>query len=152
MFGPAGILSGIDMRDAAPRFSGKTIDGGRFDNQSLLGQVVLIQFWTTWCPVCRRDQEAVDNLVNDFAGKGLVVLAVNVGEARKKVRRYLEDSPRSCRIVLTEDTNLSAVFAARSYPLYVLIDRDGKLATTQTGSGGEASLRRMLEKAGLRAD
>ena len=48
-----------------------------------------------------------------------------------------------------EDTNLAALYAARSYPLYVLIDRDGNVVGRQKGAAGEAALRRLLNKAGL---
>jgi len=48
-----------------------------------------------------------------------------------------------------EDTNLVALYAARSYPLYVLIDRDGNVAGRQNGAAGEDALRRLLRKAGL---
>jgi hypothetical protein len=57
--------------------------------------------------------------------------------------------PRACKIVLTEDTNLAALYPARSFPLYVLIDRDGNVAGTQKGAGGAVMLRRLLRKAGL---
>jgi hypothetical protein len=65
------------------------------------------------------------------------------------VKQYLAESPRACRIVLLEDTNLAALYAARTYPLYVLIDREGNVAGRQTGAAGEDSLRRLLRKAGL---
>jgi hypothetical protein len=51
-----------------------------------------------------------------------------------------------------EDTNLAALYAARSYPLYVLIDRDGNVAGRQAGAAGEESLRRLLGKAGLEVE
>src|SRR5579871_728248 len=91
--------------EPAPKFFAKTMDGERFTNDSLKGKVVLIQFWATWCQYCRRDQPAVDAVVHEFADKGLVVLAVNVGEGKKKVKQYLQDSPRACKVVLTGDTN-----------------------------------------------
>jgi thiol-disulfide isomerase/thioredoxin len=116
------------------------------------GKVVLLQFWTTWCPYCRKEQDAVEALVHDFTARGLVVLAVNVGESKKKVKQYLADSPRSCKIVLTDDTNLAALYAAKSYPLYVLIDRDGNLASQQDGAAGEGALRDLLARAGLDAE
>ena len=147
-----GSSEAIDSRQPAPRFSAKTMEGERFTNDVVRGKPVLVQFWTTWCGYCRRDQETVDELAKEFEGKGLVVLAVNVGEPRKKVRQYLDSRPRSCRIVLTEDTNLAAMFAARAYPLYVLIDREGKIAGNQEGSAGEAGLRRLLAKAGLEGE
>jgi hypothetical protein len=90
----------------------------------------------------------VDEITKEFAAKGLVVLAVNVGESRRKVQQYLDSNPRACKIVLTEDTNLAAVWSARAFPFYVAIDRAGKFAGTQEGSS-EAGLRRLLGKIGL---
>lgn len=147
-----GALLAIGSREPAPRFHAKTLDGEVFTNESLKGKVVLLDFWTTWCPYCKEEQGAVDALLHDFAGRGLVVLAVNVGESKKKVKQYLADSPRTCKIVLTADTNLAALYAATSYPLYVLIDRDGNIAGQQDGAAGEAALRRLLAKAGLRSE
>ena len=137
------------VRDPAPRFSARTLDGERYTNQSLAGHPVLIQFWATWCPRCRSDQPAVDAIAREFADKGLVVLAVDLGEAKRTVTSYLDRSPRQCKIVLTQDTNLAAVFAAKVVPLYVLIGEDGKIAGTQEGAGGEAMLRRFIRRVGL---
>lgn len=122
------------------------------NNESVAGKVVLIQFWATWCQYCRSDEPSVEAIVREFGPKGLIVLAVDVGESKKKVRQYLEKSPRTCQIVLTEDTNLAAWYAAKTYPYYVLIDREGKLAGEQKGAAGEAALRRLLRKGGLASD
>src|ERR1700733_14339557 len=92
----------------APNFHAKTTAGETYTNATLKGKVVLLQFWTTWCPYCR--------------------------------------------IVLTEDTNLAAMYQANSYPIYVVIDRDGNIAAEQRGAGGERSIRRMLRKAGVDAE
>ncbi|MGH9722100.1 MAG: TlpA family protein disulfide reductase, partial [Bryobacteraceae bacterium] len=107
-----------DDREPAPRFTARTIDGERFSNDTVKGKVVLVQFWTTWCGYCRRDQPAVETITREFKDK-LIVLAVDVDETRSKVRQYLADSPRSCKIVLSEDTNLAGVFEANSFPLYI---------------------------------
>lgn len=120
-----------------------------FTNESLKGRPVLLQFWATWCGYCRSDQPAVDKMVREFGPKDLVVLAVDVNQSKKKVQEYLQHSPREGKIVLTEDTNLAAIFPAPGYPLYVLIDREGKIAGTQEGAGGERALRRLLKKVGL---
>jgi thiol-disulfide isomerase/thioredoxin len=138
-----------DEGQPAPRFHAKTMGGDTYTNQSVKGKVVLLQFWTTWCPYCRKEQGLVDSIDHEFADKGLVVLAINVAESKKKVKQYLQESPRSCRIVLTEDTNLAAMYQANAYPIYVVIDRDGNIAAEQRGSGGERALRQMLRKAGV---
>jgi hypothetical protein len=51
--------------------------------------------------------------------------------------------------VLTKDTNLAAMYNAQSYPIYVVIDRDGNIAAEQRGAAGDAALRRLLKRAGL---
>ena len=140
-------LTALDTREPAPGFTAMTLDGEKLTNSLLKGKVVLLQFWTTWCPYCRRDEDAVEAITKEFAKQDLLVVAVNVGESRRKVKQYLQQSPRSCKVVITEDTNLAAIFAAKSFPMYVLIDRQGKIAGTQNGAGGEDMLRRLLSKA-----
>ena len=146
---PSAVFAGSDDREPAPRFHAKTMEGEQFTNESVKGRVVLFQFWTTWCPYCKSEEALVNDITKEFSDKGLIVLAVDVAESKKKVVEYLKDHPRKCRIVLTSDTNLAAMYAANSYPIYVVIDRDGKIVDTQRGAGGERSLRRMLENAGL---
>ncbi|MGD0296537.1 MAG: TlpA disulfide reductase family protein [Bryobacteraceae bacterium] len=135
--------------EPAPRFHAKSLDGENFSNDSVKGKVVLLQFWATWCKFCRGEQSVVDELTREFADRGLVVLAVDFMEPKKVVKKYLEQMPRACKVILTEDTNLAALYPSRSFPLYVVIDRDGNIAGTQKGAGGAGSLRRLLSKAGL---
>ena len=138
-----------EPREAAPQFTASTLQGETFTNDSLRGHVALLQFWTTWCPYCRREQPILDNITRDFSGQGLVVLAVNVGESGDTVEKYLEEHARKCRIVLTQDTNLVAEFHPTAFPLYVLIDREGNIAGTEEGAGGDLGIRDLLNRAGL---
>lgn len=142
-------LTAAAARDAAPPFMARTLTGETFTNDSLKGQVVLLQFWTTWCPYCRRDQPVVDRITRDFSGDGLVVLAVNAGESAEKVKTYLEQHPRSCNVVLAKDTNLLGAFTLKGVPTYVLIDRDGNIAGTDEDIRGNLGIRGLLRRAGL---
>ena len=144
-----GMSAGSKPREAAPNFNATTTAGEKFNNSSLKGKVVLLEFWTTWCGYCLQEAPLVEQLNDEFSAKGLVVLTINVGESKKTVKKYLEQHPRKTRVVLTDDTNLAAMFEAKSYPIYVVIDRDGNVAATQKGAGGEDALRDMLARAGL---
>jgi cytochrome c biogenesis protein CcmG, thiol:disulfide interchange protein DsbE len=135
----------------APRFRAKTTSGEQFNNEAVKGKVVLFEFWTTWCQYCAAEADLVDDIAKEFSGKGLIVLAVDVLEPDKKVKQYLVDHPRSVPIVLTKDTNLAAMYNAQSYPIYVVIGRDGNIAGEQRGAGGERALRRLLKRAGIEA-
>jgi thiol-disulfide isomerase/thioredoxin len=146
------VFGGTTNKEPAPRFHAKTMDGQNFANESIKGKVVLFEFWTTWCPYCVGEAPFVDQIAQDSKDKGFIVLAVNVGESKKTVRKYLEGHPRVCPIVLMEDTNLAAMYAATVYPIYVLIDREGYIAGTQRGAAGEMALRRFLTRAGIGSD
>jgi thiol-disulfide isomerase/thioredoxin len=138
-----------DDNEPAPRFRAKTISGEMFNNESVKGKVVLLEFWTTWCQYCHQEEPLVEQINKEFADKGLIVLAIDVAESKKTVKKYLDQHPRATRIVLTEDTNLAAMYQANSYPIYVVIDRDGNIAAEQRGAAGEKALRGMLASAGI---
>lgn len=149
------LLAGVSVygrpnaRERAPRFNAKTTTGEKFTNESTKGKVVLLEFWTTWCPYCFADAPIVDKLNKECSDKGLIVLSVNVGESKKTVNKYLAVNSRTTRIVMTEDTNLAAMYEATVYPIYVVIDRDGNIVGTRRGAIGEDGLRDMLADAGI---
>ena len=143
------LLNANTAREPAPRFHATTTSGEKFSNESIKGKIVLFEFWATWCGYCDHEAPYVDQIAKEFAGKGLIVLAIDVGESKKTVKRYLDSHPRSVPIVMMEDTNLAAMYQANVYPIYVLIDRDGTIAGTQRGAAGELALRRFLMRAGL---
>jgi thiol-disulfide isomerase/thioredoxin len=144
-----GVRADDETGQPAPRFRARTTSGDQFNNESVRGKVVLFEFWTTWCQYCEQEAEMVDDIAKEFSGQGLIVLAVDVLEPDQRVKKYLAEHPRAVPIVLTKDTNLAAMYNARSYPIYVVIDRDGNIAGEQRGAAGERALRRMLKRAGL---
>jgi len=145
----ASLLAASNTKEAAPHFTATTTAGERFSNDSIKGKVVLLEFWTTWCGYCANEAAFVDKIGHELAPKGLILLAIDVGESKKTVKKYLEQHPRDCKIVLMEDTNLAAMYQATVYPIYVVIDRDGFIVGTQRGAGGEESLRRLIARAGI---
>jgi len=144
-----GLAAASKDKEPAPRFNATTTSGEKFNNESIKGKVVLLEFWTTWCGYCADEADFVDKIGRDFTGKGLILLAIDVGESKKTVKKYLEQHPRTCKIVYMEDTNLAAMYAATVYPIYVVIDRDGNVAGTQRGAAGEEALKHLLVRGGL---
>jgi thiol-disulfide isomerase/thioredoxin len=144
-------FAGDETGQPAPRFRAKTTAGDQFNNASIKGKVVLFEFWTTWCRYCENEASLVDDIAKEFSEKGLIVLAVDVLEPDQKVKKYLAEHPRSVPIVLTKDTNLAAMYNAQSYPIYVVIDREGNIAGEQRGAAGDKGLRRLLKRAGIEA-
>ncbi len=136
-----------------PIFRAKSVSGESLDNSALQGKTALIQLWATWCGYCRKDQPVVEKLSKEFASKGLIVLAVNVGETREKVEAYLKENPRpGVKLVHSLDSNLAAMIQPQGFPFYVVLDKQGRIAGVQAGSGGEVALRDLLGRAGLEND
>jgi thiol-disulfide isomerase/thioredoxin len=136
-------------REPAPRFNATATTGEKFSNDSVKGRVVLLEFWTTWCGFCADEASFVDKIGRELADKGLILLAIDVGESKKTVKKYLDQHPRKCKLVMMEDTNLAAMYQANAYPIYVVIDREGFIVGTQRGAGGEDALRRLIARAGI---
>jgi thiol-disulfide isomerase/thioredoxin len=149
---PAFALAGDETGQPAPRFRAKTTTGEQFNNESIKGKVVLFEFWTTWCKYCEEEASLVDDIAKEFKDKGLITLAVDVLEPDQKVKKYVAEHPRSVPIVLTRDTNLAAMYNAQSYPIYVVIGRDGNIAGEQRGAAGDRGLRHLLKRAGLESE
>ena len=144
--------TGDPIRAARPlpnlSFRATTIEGEEITARSVNGRAILIQFWVTWCPYCRRDQSAVDKIVDSYSEQ-VLVLAVDRGEKRKIVEEYLKKSPRSCAVVLSADTDLTKFSAVNTSPYYVLISPSGQVLGTHRGLAGLEGLRNLLRKAGI---
>lgn len=147
-----GLAAGSKDKEPAPHFSAMTTTGEKFTNESIKGKVALFEFWTTWCRFCADEAAFVDKIGKELAPKGLILLAIDVGESKKTVKKYLEQHPRDCKMVMMEDTNLAAMYQANAYPIYVVIDREGFIAGTQRGAGGEEALRRLISRAGIESE
>jgi thiol-disulfide isomerase/thioredoxin len=149
--GRAHLPAKPEAGEPAPRFETRTLEGQPFTNASLEGSVVLLQFWTTHCPRCVKDQDALDELDRKFGGQGLVVLAVDEGEPGAEVEKYLREHPRSCRVALDEKKELARRFRVASYPYYVVINRRGNIAASEAGPAGDKGMLLLVSSAGLSA-
>lgn len=131
-------------------FTARTIDGSLITEEETKGKVLLVQFWATWCPHSRNDQIPVDRVYSDLASRGLVVIAVDVGESEADLKKYLSQNPRYPPVVMGKNTDLTALRPNSSgVPTYVVVDRNGNVVGSRTGELGEAGLRRLLQKAGM---
>jgi thiol-disulfide isomerase/thioredoxin len=94
---------------------------------ALRGQVVLLDFWGTWCPPCVASMPRVQALHEAFAARGLAVLGVHTRMASETVAAFLQERGITFPVVVDTDRTAER-FAVTSYPTYFLLDRQGKLA------------------------
>src|SRR5215471_21260023 len=72
------VIGKTKAKEPAPRFNATTTGGEKFNNESLKGRVVLLEFWTTWCGYCAQEAGFVDRINDEYDSKKLIVLAINV--------------------------------------------------------------------------
>ena len=136
-------LAGQPAKD----FTLATLDGRHVTLSKLRGQVVVLDFWATWCGPCRRWLPTVAKLSRELAGKGVKVFAVNLHEPVPQVRSCIGQSKIVVPLLLDTDGRIGLDYGAQSIPLTVIIGRDGKIVRTLLGLHPEADLRAALKDA-----
>jgi len=118
----AGELSGV-----APGFDLAARDGGRVALSDLKGQVVMVNFWATWCGPCREEMPHLEALYQRYSDLGFTLLGVNVEEDASGADEFLAETPVSFPILFDPENEVSAVYDVVAMPSTVLIDRGGNL-------------------------
>lgn len=111
----------------APDFTLAQYQGGNLKLSEQRGNVVLLNFWATWCGPCRTEMPELDKLAKKYAELGVVVIGVNVETEDNGVKAYLSDIPVSFPILLDVNNIASKAYDVQAMPTTVIIDKDGKV-------------------------
>ncbi|HSJ81538.1 MAG TPA: TlpA disulfide reductase family protein [Thiobacillus sp.] len=119
----------------APALKFKDIDGKTLDLAQLKGKVVLINFWATWCPPCRREMPSMERLSQAFKGKPFVVLAVNVGEDADTIEAFTSqlDAVPTFPILLDTRSQGMRAWKVAGLPTTFLVDQQGRIVASAIG-------------------
>lgn len=105
------------------------------------GQVVLLNFWATWCPPCRQETPGLVRLANDYSRNGLAVLGISMDDGTPDVvREFVSDFKIQYPVTLF-DQQLALARTVQALPTTLLIDKSGRLAKTYTGGASESTFR-----------
>jgi len=117
-----------------PNFSGLTLGTQSLSLAKLRGQVVLINFWASWCHECRPEMPALEQLHREFAGRGLAIVGINARENAEAIRRYAKEVGLSFPLILDPDGKINALYGVIGLPATFLIGRDGRAVAFGIGS------------------
>jgi peroxiredoxin len=110
----------------APDFTLLDMQGRQVSLSQFRGKVVILNFWATWCPPCRKEMPSMERLYRDFKEKDMVMLAVNVDENGKQaVREFLQRMPYSFPILLDNENIAQNSYGVFRLPESFVIDRNG---------------------------
>ena len=132
--GPSGMESAL-VGKPAPDFSLDLLGGNkRFKLSDNKGQIVVLDFWATWCGPCLQSMPQVERVTKEFRDQGVKLIAVNLQEAPKQISSMLERHKLDMTVALDIDGAVAGKYGANAIPQTVIIDKEGKVARLFVGA------------------
>lgn len=133
----------------APDFVLTGLDGTQYTLSDLQGQTVIINFWATWCEPCREEMPDLQEIHDQYADQGLVILAVNADEPADRVQDFVDEFDITFPILLDDGRAVSALYEVQAYPSTYFVDSDGRIRVDtysgpMTSSFIESNVRSLL--------
>jgi len=139
----------VAQRDAPASFGGKTLDGAPFNVADHRGDVVVVNFWASWCPPCIREAPGLQRVWTEYQSRGVQFVGVDVGDnraaAQAQERRFGVTYPsvedESGRVLLAFRGTLTPA----SRPSTLILDRGGRVAARVLGRVDPTTLRDLID-------
>ena len=125
-----------------------TVDGRTLGPKDFGGQVVVVDFWATWCLPCRLQAEILEPVYRDYKGRGVQFLAANVGEEKDVVKQFLKGKPFPYPVLLDPKQAVATDLGVLALPTLLVIDKKGKISYFQSGIADGDTLRQLIKQAG----
>ena len=132
----------------APEFKMANLFGESVTLTQHLGkEVVLLDFWASWCPPCRKGLPMVDSVAKHFAGQPVAVYGVNVQESAAQVSSFMQTAKLDLPILMDGSGIVAEDYGVTGIPQSVVIGKDGRVHAIHVGVGRdfEESLRSEIE-------
>jgi peroxiredoxin len=142
-------LEADDAKRQQADFTLIDLQGKSWNLKSLGGKVVLVNFWATWCPPCRKEMPDLESLYLKFKDQGLVVLAIS-DESAVKVNKFLAAQSITYPVLLDPGRKVNQAFLIEGLPKSFVFDRSGKLVTQSIDTRTRGQFLEMLAQAGLK--
>jgi peroxiredoxin len=127
-------VRGADARVANLNLTFKDIHGKPFALSDYKGKVVLLDFWATWCPPCRKEIPGFIELYNSYRSRGLVVIGVSMDESTSDVKRFARQLKMNYPILIGAGRDdLEQAFGDLPLPTAFVIARDGRISAKHDG-------------------
>lgn len=136
-----------DARQRAD-FTLTDLQGKEWHLKNLRGKVVLVNFWATWCPPCRKEMPDLQALYEKYKDQGLLILAISDEEVAK-VRPFIAERKISYPVMLDPERKVNGLFQVEGIPKSFVYDRDGRMVAQSIDMRTRSQFQEMLAQAGL---
>ena len=129
-----------------PTFSATTLSGETVNLSDYRGQIVMLNFWATWCPPCRAEMPNIEAAYEQYQSQGFMVLAVNDAETPEQIAPFASSLGLRFPVVLDMDSRLQRQFALTGYPTSIFIGRSGEVYASHYGMVSPLQLGSYIQK------
>ncbi len=119
---------------AAPEFVLGDIDGNTHRMSDYRGQVVVLNFWATWCPPCREEMPSMERAWQKVRGTGIVILAVNVGEDEDTIFEFTGNYPVSFPLLMDREAGVIGEYRVVGLPTTYIVSPEGLVTHKTVGT------------------
>jgi DsbE subfamily thiol:disulfide oxidoreductase len=126
-------LQEVKDHPAAPDFTLPNAAGRKVSLKDYRGKVVFLNFWATWCESCRDEMPSMERLYQEFKGKGLEIVAVNIKEKRQDALAFAKELKLTYPVLLDPEGEVGLLYGAFGLPATYLIDRKGVVLARMWG-------------------
>ena len=141
-------LESDDRKREHAEFSLQDLAGKTWTFSDLRGKVVVVNFWATWCPPCRKEMPDLEALYEKFAPQGLVILGIS-DEKKEKVEPFIRERKLTFPILLDPGRKVNEMFVVEGIPKSFVYDREGKLVAQSIDMRTRGQFLEMLAQAGI---
>jgi peroxiredoxin len=127
------VAAAAEVSGPAPDFTLKSRAGENVKLSELRGQVVMLNWWASWCGPCRQEMPLLDDLQKKYADYGFVLLGLNVDENTEQAERLLGQIPVDFEILFDPTSSTSEQYGIDAMPSTILVDRDGNMRFLHRG-------------------
>lgn len=120
-------------------------DGRQVTSESLKGKVVLVSFWATWCPYCRKEKPVLDDYWQEHRARGFELIAISIDDTPEQLAAWMKDKGYTHMSAPTNGSVANAFGAVASVPTSFVLDREGKIRHKVAGQMHRARLAELVE-------
>ncbi|MCG5456283.1 TlpA family protein disulfide reductase [Micromonospora sp. PSH03] len=136
-----------DQRSTPPKVAGELLLGGSYDVSEARGQVVVVNFWGSWCAPCRAEADDLEAVYQATKGSGVTFLGINVQDSRDKAKAFEKGRVTYPSLFdPASKTALSLDIPPNSVPATVVLDRDGRIAAVIRAAVKQEGLQPIVER------
>lgn len=139
----------VEEGTSVPVFQLAQLDGDPVGPADLSGDVLVFEFWATWCPPCHEQAAILRPLAAEYADRGVRFFAVDIGEPEDTVRAFVERNPFPYPVLIDPQDELSWELGINALPTLLVVDREGTVTYFRPGVLESDGVRRVLAQAGV---